>query len=103
MKQIIKKTRLVNFVLYKLSTILDPKAMKVIYQALFESIVNYRIIAWGGAYDNKTKPLTTILIKKIKVEPILSIDKSFIVNSVVYYYDICRIMYNEHSGRSRYR
>ena len=63
-KQIIKKTSYVNFVLYKLCTILDPK--QVIYQALFESISNYGVIAWGGAYDNATKPLTTILTRLIE-------------------------------------
>ena len=43
------------------------------------------------------------LLKKIKVQSVLSIDKSFIVISVVSYYDVCRMMYDEHSGRTRHR
>ena len=59
-----------------------------------------------GSYDNATKPLITILtrlIKKIKVQSVLRIVKPFIVNSVVCYCDVCRMMYDEHSGRTRYR
>ena len=44
-----------------------------------------------------------MLTKKIKVQSILSIDKSFIVNSLLYYYDVCKIMYNELNDRTRYR
>ena len=60
----------------------------------------------GGAYDNATKQLITILtrlIKKIKVQSVLSIDKSFIVNSVVCYYDVCRMIDDEDSDLTRHR
>ena len=41
------------------------------FQTLFESIINYGIIAWGGAYVNAMETLSTRLtrlIKKIKVQ-----------------------------------
>ena len=70
-KYIKQISRYVNFVLYKLSTILDPKPLNVIYQVLFESIINYGLIAWDSAYDNATKPFR--IIKKFKGQSILSI------------------------------
>lgn len=66
-KDLIKKTKFFLFIFYKLKRIADKKTLKVIYNTLFESIINYRIIAWGGCYKNAINKLVVIQNKLINV------------------------------------
>lgn len=41
----------------ELREILPFKDIRIIYLTLFESIMSYNIIGWGGAYNNALLPL----------------------------------------------
>lgn len=49
---IINKTKYLVYIFYKLNKIMLTKILMMIYYAFFSSIINYDIIAWGGAYQN---------------------------------------------------
>lgn len=42
---------------YQLSRVCSPEVLKVFYFGIFHSKLNYGISCWGGAYENKIKPL----------------------------------------------
>ena len=67
----------------------------MVYHAFFNSIANYEIIAWGGAYNNvlnRLQALQSRLLKNIMRRcdntfwP-LYIKESFIVENLVYHYE----------------
>lgn len=47
--------------------ILDEKNLKIMYFSLVQSLPNYGILGWGGAYSNNIKPLETAKKKIIKI------------------------------------
>ena len=49
---IIKKTKYLLYIFYKISKSMSTETMRMIYYAFFHSIMNNGIIAWGGAYNN---------------------------------------------------
>ena len=49
---IYNKTKYLIFVFYKLPKLMTTDTLRMIYYALFYSIISYRIIAWNGAYSN---------------------------------------------------
>ncbi len=107
-KEVIKKTRYFLFIFSKFKNIMNKKALKTIYYALFDSIVNYGIIAWGGSYKNVTKLLIKIqdklinhLCDKNERTPVLGIKKKFISESLCYHYSDCREVFNEYKGKAR--
>lgn len=61
------KLRSITFIFYKLSKILDTKQLMIIYYAFFWSLAVYGIVAWGGAYENASKPLTIIQKSIIRI------------------------------------
>jgi hypothetical protein len=92
-RELIKKVKYFIFVFYKLSLVMNKKNMKIIYHALIESVINYGITAWGGAYSNTLNSLVSIqnkLLKKIGEDSILNVGKCFIVNSILTNYEECR-------------
>ena len=50
-----------------LANILENKKIRVVYQALAKSIINYGISVWGGAYDTTIDPLKKIQNKILKI------------------------------------
>lgn len=52
-----KKTRYLIFKFYQLRDILNRKLMIMIYKALFEQIVSYGLVIWGGLYNSALEPL----------------------------------------------
>ena len=70
------------------------KTLIMIYYALFNSIISYGIIAWGGAYDNVMNSLQSIQNRILKIIEIdeankvpLNIKKTFRLESLFYYYN----------------
>lgn len=56
-KNIVKKTRYLIFVMAKLKNLLNTESLLSIYHGLFKSVATYGIIAWGSAYENAILPL----------------------------------------------
>ena len=48
-----KKTKYLIYIFYKISKSMTIETLRMIYYAYFHSIINYGIIAWEGAYNNK--------------------------------------------------
>jgi hypothetical protein len=46
------KLRKIIYIIKQLREILPLKEIRNIYLSLFEPIITYGIIGWGGAYDN---------------------------------------------------
>jgi hypothetical protein len=61
------KLRFTVFIIKKLSQILNIKQLKIMYSALFQSVLSYGIIAWGGAHNNSIKTLETLQKKVLKI------------------------------------
>ena len=56
--------------LYQLSKLCSPSVLKSYYYGIFHSRLIYGISCWGGAYENKIKPLLTLqkcAIRKLSV------------------------------------
>ena len=64
---IVKKTKYLIFVFYKIAKYMETGTMRIIYFALFHSIMNYGIIAWGGAYNNSTEVLQRVQNRILKI------------------------------------
>ena len=52
MEYIYNKTKYLIFIFYKLAKLMTTGTLRMIYYALFHSIISYGIIAWGDAYSN---------------------------------------------------
>ena len=70
--------------------------LRMIYYALFHSIISYGIIAWGEAYSNSKNLLTKLQIRLFKiinknkfavVKNPMSIDQMFTYESLSYHYE----------------
>ena len=46
---------------------MDINTLHIIYYALFHSVINYGIIAWGGAYQTNLQILQTVQTRILKV------------------------------------
>lgn len=66
-EMISKKLRCVIYKLKLISKIVNRKLAKVFYYSLFQSILTYGIIGWGGLYDNNLKPLYSLQKYAIKI------------------------------------
>lgn len=109
-KEVIRKTNFFKFIFHRLRWYADNKTLRIIYHALFESIVNYGILAWGGCNKTTYKPLLATQNRLIKIcnarndQPTpLAITETFMTESVRYYYQDCKQMYENYMGRSRAR
>lgn len=97
----IKKTRNIQFIFYRLRPIITRQLIITVYKALAESIIQYGIIAWGGAYkatiDKITqaqKLLLKIILNKSKRFPtaeiyenakVLDVRQLFVKNILIYF------------------
>lgn len=64
---LIRKVRFYLLIFYKLKKYMCRKSLKIIYHALFESIVNYEIIAWDGCSKTTKSILVRIQNKLINI------------------------------------
>ena len=64
---IYNKTKYLISVFYKLSKLMTTDTLRIIYYALFHSIISYGIIAWGGAYSNSKNLLIKLQIRLLKI------------------------------------
>lgn len=107
-QETVKKIKFFQFLVYKLSLFMERRVLKMLYHSLFESIINYGIIAWGGAYKNSIKPLLTVqerILKKIRVEynHILNIKQQYVLCSLTKFFSTLLYKYNNYEGRSRHK
>ena len=109
-KELIKRTKFVLIIFYRLRSMLNGKSLKIIYHALFESVVNYGIIAWGGCNKSIWKPLLNTQKRLIKLfhkndfqDSPLTITHTFILESILYYYEECKNLFISYTGKSRSR
>ena len=69
--------------------------LRMIYYALFHSISSYGIIAWGSAYEGRTKSLQSLQNRLLKLvnknnfiydKNPLNIEQTFTLESLLYHY-----------------
>lgn len=103
------KTRYTLFILNKLKHFLLPSTLISVYYAIFHSIANYGIIAWGGTYSCHLKPVVSLqnklfkIISSISDKKILNINNSFILQSLMYYYSELRMQYLNNTNNTRHK
>lgn len=64
--QLIKKTRFITFLFYKLKYILNYSQLKIMYYASFHSIMSYGILGWGGTNGTNIKLIQNIQNRLLK-------------------------------------
>ena len=109
-RYIIKKTKYLIFVFAKIKNMMDTKTLMIIYYAFFHSLINYGVIAWGGAYDNNMKLIQSIQKKILKIinknkfsqiNPPLEIRKLFQLESISFHYASSRTKYINSASQTR--
>ena len=66
-ENIINKTKYLIYIFYKISKFMPTNTLKMIYYALFHSIISYGITVWGGAYRNNLSLLQNIQNRILKI------------------------------------
>ena len=96
------KTKYLVFVFYKLARIMNLETMRLIYYALFNSIIGYGIIAWGGAYHNSLNLLMNLQKRLLKIihknqfittKNPLNISQLFALETLYYHYNTLESKY----------
>ena len=96
MEYIYNKTKYLIFIFYKLAKLMTTDTLRMIYYALFHSIISYGIIAWGGAYSNSKSLLNRLQIRLLKItnknkftliKNPMSLDQIFSYESLTYHYE----------------
>lgn len=64
---VVKKSKYLVFIFYKLSKFAQTKALLQLYYAYFVGILNYGVIAWGGAYYTNVYPLQYLHNKILRI------------------------------------
>ena len=90
---IIKRTKYLIFVFYKLSQVMTGNTLKMIYFAFFHSIINYGIIAWGGAFKTEVRILQNLQTRILKIINKNSFDNNLPLN-LKQLFDYESIVYN---------
>ena len=107
---IYNKTKYLIFVFYKLSKLITTGTLRMIYYALFHSIISYGIIAWGGAYSNSKNLLIKLQIRWLKIinknkfevdKNPMSIDQIFTYESLSYHYEDLQTSYINSNSNTR--
>ena len=88
---------------------MNSNTLMTIYYAFFHSLINYGIIAWGGAYNNNftlLQKIQTILLKLISKNNFLAniplnVNQLFTLESVVYHYDDLSAIYKASKSKTR--
>lgn len=88
------------------------ETLRMIYYAFFQSIINYGIIAWGGAYNNNRNLLQIMQNKILKIinkyqfsinnNP-LNLEQLYTFESLIYHYDSLRDKFLESESRTRFK
>lgn len=64
---LVKKTKYLVYIFYKISKSMSTETLRMIYYAFFQGIVSYGIIVWGGAYRNNRDLLQKIQKKILRI------------------------------------
>lgn len=92
---IYNKLKYLTYIFYKLAKIMSIANLRMVYYALFHSILTYGIVAWGGAYTGRTKYLQSLQTKILQIinknifiqeKNPLNIDQTFTLESLIYHY-----------------
>ena len=92
---IINKTKYLIFIFCKFSKIMLADALRMIYYALFHSIINYGIIAWGCVYSTNQYMLQKLQYKLLKLvnknkliidKNPLNLEQLFAYESLIFHY-----------------
>lgn len=110
-EHLIKKTKYIVYVFYKLSKVMPRETLKIIYYAFFHSIATYGILAWGGAYQNSLLLLQQVQNRLIKLmnknffveKNPLSIKQTFAFEALIYYYNMNKHKYINSNSITRYK
>ena len=109
-KYIYNKTKYLIFIFYKLSKLMSTDTLRMIYYALFQSIILYGIIAWGGAYSNSKNLLNRLQIRSLKIInknefPVdknpMNRDQIFTYESLSYHYEDLQTAFINSSSTTR--
>ena len=93
---IYNKTKYLIFIFYKLSKFMTTDTLKMVYYALFHSIISHGIIAWGGVYSTSKSLLDSLQKRLLKIINInkftgdknpMSLDQIFSYESLSYHYE----------------
>ena len=89
---------------------MQTKDLMSIYYALFNSIVSYGILAWGGSYKNSIRQLVNLqsrilrIIHKNNFELLnypLNINQLFLYESLIYHFSDLQNVYREQKINTR--
>ena len=99
---LISRTKYLIFIFYKLSKVMNFETLRTIYYSLFNSIVSYGIIAWGGAYTSTKTLLQNLQYKLLKImnknnfnkhrNP-MNLEQIYALESLTYHYDDLKSRY----------
>ena len=96
MEYIYNNTKYLIFIFYKLAKLMTTDTLRMIYYALFHSIISYGILAWGGAYSNGKSLLDRLQRRLLKIinknkfiidKNPMSLDQIFSYESLSYHYE----------------
>lgn len=109
-KYIVSKTKYLTFVFYKLSKLMNLATLRLIYYALFNSVISYGILAWGGAYSNALQLLKNLQKKLLKIinknnfviqgNP-LHIQQMYELESLSFHYENLKSMHSSSKSNTR--
>ena len=95
-KYLINKTKYLVFIFREFSEIMLTDTLRTIYYALFHSIINYGIIAWGGVYSINQYMLQRVQNKILKLvnknkliidKNPLNLEQLFAYESLIFHYE----------------
>lgn len=66
-QHVVKKTKYLVYIFYKISKFMSTEIMRMIYYAFFHSIVSYGILIWGGVYNNNRILLENLQKRILKI------------------------------------
>lgn len=111
-ENIVKRTKYLVYVSYKLSGIVNTKTMLLIYYAYFHGVINYGIQVWGSSsvsilypLQNLQNKLIHIINKKLcKIENYpLRLDQVYALESLVTHYQEMKSDYMNSKSITRYK
>lgn len=106
---VIQRLKYLIYVFYKISKFMQIGTLQKIYYAFFHSILNYGIIAWGGAYINNLHLIQNLQNRILKIvykntfpqKKPLNIKQMFVYESLQYYYKHLKELFEKSTSRTR--
>ena len=107
---IIKKTKYLIYIFYKIYKSMTIETLRMIYYAYFHSIVNYGIIAWGGVYNNNLYLLCNLQKRILRIvhknkfichDYPMKVEQSFAYEALGYHYTNLKDHYSTSSSITR--